>query len=205
MTGIIPQIGAKGYFTLSPPFNVYSSNKESYTCTAVRTIGDFIKTNEDPYNTIYVPNGLTAVQFQTDVTNNTYIVSLQRDNGFWLSLPVAYISSAPLASGVEYHNAALTISLGLIKTTYDATTLINLLSNVVYDSLGVTPVIQFAEVSSPQYLSQLDSTTLETARTAIITQQLSDRGKCLSLQTLNNNLLFKIAQLENYIKAHYIP
>jgi hypothetical protein len=202
---ILPTVGTHGAFTLSAPYDAYTAHGEVYTCQAVRTLGDYIANNEDPLHTIYLKFNLTEADFTADRDVDMYILTLQGTNGAWLYVPARYVLSYPLMDGVQYHGMALGISLGLHPVGKDFSALKDLLSNLIYDTLGTTPHISELETSGIQLLSKEDSEALLQARLINITQELSDRGRALKAEAQLATALQKIQILETYIKDHYVP
>jgi hypothetical protein len=198
---IIPTIGSAGSYSLSPPYNVYTDNQVIFTCTGVRTIGDYLAAGEDVKTNIYVKYGLTDSDYINDVKDNTPIVTLQDDNGTWLYIPARFILSYPVTSGVVYHGIALVVSLGLMQINHDMSTVNTLIENTVYDALGITPKVSSGEISKPVILTHDDSDLLETARKNKATLVLSDRGKSLNLEMQLNSSRQKIRELETFIRS----
>lgn len=205
MNLVIPTIGARGYYRLAAPFDSKLSPNEMYTCQAIRRIGDYLALNEDPYNNIYLYNGLTEADFNTDQQENMYIVSLQADTGQWLYVPARYLLGYPIMNGVPYQNMMLGVGLGAVPADMNMSALQNLISDVVFDNIGVRPQISPVVLSKQKLVSRQDHEAIQTARGALASQKKSFYTRYREMVTLYNKAIAKITALETYIKANHIP
>ncbi len=202
---IIPYIGASGYFSLLAPFDTKINQEEQYTTKAIRTISDYISNNEDIKGTIYDANGITSTIYDQHVKDDIEIVSLQSDLGHWLYIPSPYISKYPDPNGIIYRTLMLGISLPPLPVDLDLSFLHTDVSNLVIDSLGVTPVIKQVETSKPVLISEVIDIQHTAARNALSNGRTTDRAKVLKLQLDLQQALNKITELETYISTHYVP
>lgn len=200
-----PVIGSKGSYTFISPFNRYSNNGEIYTCQAIRTIGDYIIENNDPLNNIYLAENLTEDDYNQDKANNINIITLQRSDSSWLRIPSRFISAYPIMNGIEYHQVALGVSLGMLPINYDLSTLETFISNVVYGVLGIIPQFSQVELSNPVLVTIEKDQQLSTARAANITFKLNDNLLLQKTQAELDDSLTKIKFLEKYILDHLPP
>lgn len=203
MSLVIPTIGARGFYNLAAPFNSKFSANEAYTCQAIRRIGDYLAMNEDPYTTVYLDNGLTQTDFDNDQQENMYIVSLQSDKGQWLYVPARYIMSYPIMNGIPYQSMMLGVGLGAIPADMDLSALQNLISDVVFDNLGIRPQISPVVLSKQTLVSRTNHDQIQTSRLALASQKKSFYSRYREMVALYNKALNKLSALETYIKAHH--
>lgn len=198
----IPTVGATGYYRLKPPFDGLLSENDRYTCRAVRSITDCLANNENIKDTVYIKNGLTEADYNGDLANGVYIVSLQSDVGQWIYLPASYILGYPTTNGVEYYNALLAVNIGSIPTRLDLSTIKESISNLVYDTMGITPDIQTVQLSKVALIPEETHADITTARLNRATVTLSDSGRLRATQLELERALTKLHALENYILAN---
>lgn len=203
MNLVIPTIGARGFYNLASPFDTKFSANEMYTCQAIRRIGDYLALNEDPYTNVYLDNGLTEADFDSDQQENMYIVSLQSDKGQWLYVPARFILSYPIMNGIPYQTMMLGVGLGAIPAEMDLSALQNLVSDVIFDNLGIRPQISPVVLSKQKLIARADHEQIQAARLAQATQKKSFYSRYRDMVTLYDKALTKLAALENYIKAHH--
>lgn len=199
---VIPTVGMSGYYKLLAPFDQTIEPNSIYTCQAVRSITDLLSTNEEPLNTIYLKNGLTKEEYETDVAERMLIVTLQGGFGEWVQIPVKYIQTYPLASGVLYHRLGIAVGLGMVPVNMDVTMVGRAIEEAVYGVLAVTPSIKPIQLSKPTLLTEDQHAEIEANRTGILElkpslqKQLDDKtAECERLRNVIKNL-------EQFILSH---
>jgi hypothetical protein len=192
-------------FTLASPFNQEIVPNTPYTVIAVRKFADIIKKGEIPYETYYAPKGLSYNDYQRDSAANECIVTLRSAAGQFIYVPTSYILSYPNQSGVRYTAIALLVELGAISDQTDLSAVRTKISNVVRDSFGLTPTIQQVAYSETVLKSAADHAAIEGARTAAITEQMTDYAKYQQALATVTAQALKIQQLEAYIRTHIPP
>lgn len=205
MQYVIPTVGARGFYTLQAPFNTLIAQDDAYTCQAVRRIGDYLALNEDPLNNVYIYNGLTEADFELDQKENMFIVSLQSDRGQWLYVPVRYIISYPIMNGIPYQTMMLGVSLGAVPADMDLTSIQNMVSDLVFETIGIRPQISPVVTSKQKLVSRANHEAIEIARLARATQNKTFYSRWRDLVTQFTSLLQKNTELETYIKNNLPP
>lgn len=204
MSGYVPVIGSYGLFDLLEPFNTDAVKGVQYHCRAVRSIADYVASNEDPKATIYKTHGIEA-EYESDQTQNALIVSLQSDTGHWLHVPERYIKSYPSVNGVGYRSMAIAIHLPSLPVTSGLETLADDLADVVQGRLGVECRHRLVELSRVVQVTKDVHITKEAERNL----RKDGRGTLLSqtvaLQTENQLLRERLVALEAYILALLVP
>lgn len=197
----LPDIGSVGIFTLKAPYDVLIKQNVVYTCKAIRNLNDCIAEGLDPFSYYYESMGLTETDYETDLKNDVSIVSLQTKNGEWLYIPSNYIIKFPNMNGVVYRAIMLGISLGALPDTMKLDALKTSISNLVYDTIGITSVLKEVVISIPSIVSKENHDTIETARIAKTSITMSDTLKLSKVTQELNSARLKITELENYIKT----
>lgn len=196
----MPPIGASGVYSLEAPFANKLLNNTSYRCDAIRRFNDLYELGIDPFEEYYRPEGLTKARFDSDVAAQTGIVSLVSQNNHWVYVPSSFIRSFPNVNGVAYTSLVLGVTLGAIPNYMDLSGLYATMSNLVRDTIGVTPQIQSVAVSNVTNLSQQDHDRLEAARLQNVNNSTTDRAKYIAAQQENAMLRQQLTQLENFVK-----
>lgn len=196
----LPDIGSVGSFVLKAPYNTLIKNNVSYRCKSLRLLSECVADGLDPFSYYYESVGLSQDVFDKDLENDVSIVSLQTDKGEWLYIPSSYILQFPNMNGIVYRAMMLGMSLGALPDTMKLDALKTSISNLIKDTIGITPSIKEIVVSVPSIVSKIDHDLIETARLAKVTVTSSDAAK---LAKANQDLVLartKISELENYIK-----
>lgn len=198
---IIPTIGAKGIYTLKDPFTNDPIPGEEYTCQAIRKLSDYIANNEDPYELIYSPKGITEDLYKADLEDDMYVVSLQSESGQWILVPASYLQAYPFTNGVRYRTMMIGLSIGAIPFDMDLGPIMDTLKNVVAEGLGITPEAKAIETSRPIMISRERHDAIVETRRARATMALTDAGKLMALQREHEIALQKLQLLEAHIKS----
>lgn len=204
MDMIIPTVGSSGYFDLRSPFDTKILSGERYTCQAVRRISDYLANNETPLETIYIDAGLTEVEYEVDLKKDMYIVSLQAGTGHWVYVPASYINTLPIVNGIPYRTLMIGVALPAMPADKDFSNIQTAISNLVTDTLGVTPNIKLVETSKTLLLDSAKHDILQSQRNAIISNSGTDRAKHVSAVMTLAQALDKISVLEAYIEQNSI-
>lgn len=200
MSIIIPQVGAKGSFSFSAPFDKVLSNAQEFTVTAIRSIQDFIDNELDPLNTIYVSSGLAITDYNNDLANQIPIVTLLSSGNQYVNIPANRILSTPKLDGVAYQEQVIAIGLGALPINYDLTLAIDTIVNDVYATTGIMSTAQVVPSSGIIYKANTDD---EIYRTLLNNRATVFKSfKTLYLETLQELEDRKqiITDLEDYIK-----
>lgn len=198
---VIPSIGTSGSYTFKSPLDVLTTGPERFTCKAVRNLSDYIANREDPEKNIYIANGLTSNDFDTDILVDMPIVSLQSDIGHWVYIPARFILTYPITNGIPYRSVMIGASLPSIPADRDVSFLLTDIANIIKDSLGVDSIMKVVETSRV-ILVPKETHDLETAnRKMKANYRPTDRVKYMELLTQHNTALEKITALEDYIKS----
>jgi len=200
---ILLTIGSTGSFELKTPFDIKASAEERFACKAIRKISDYIANNENPKDDIYIANGLTETNYETDAALDEHIVSLQSDTGHWLYIPSSYILTYPLVNGIPYRSIMIGISLPSIPVNKDLSNIKTDIINLIKDTIGIEPIIKEVETSRTILLSKEDHDDIEMNRAIISAGRVTDRSRYMSLVQNYQTALDKIIELEAFIMNNH--
>lgn len=198
---VIPSVGTEGYYETLDPFKNKVLPNVRYTCQAVRKLNDYLANNEKPLDTIYIKNGLTQEDYDNDLRDGMYIISLQSGVGQWVYIPARFIVTYPIANGVYYHEMALVVGLGSIPAGLDLTPIKDSVANTVYDRLGVMPTLSETEISAVIIVPFETHQQIQTYRQNITTVKQSDTERLRLANESIVSLKYQIGKLEDYIKT----
>lgn len=199
---IIPVVGMRGRYDLSPPMDQKVLTGEEYTCRAVRQLSDYVANNEDAKADIYEMNGMTAGDYDRDLAENMHIASLQSDTGHWVHVPVRYIQSYPDPNGVPYRTLMIGVSVGPQPVDKDFSFLEEQIKDLVVSSIGVTPVVKQVQTSKTVLVPVDKHEQMKSAREARSAQGLTDGLRYKNLLIQHQRALDQVKILEDYIRQN---
>lgn len=200
MDFVLPTVGSSGSFKLVTPFDKLILANERYTCQAIRRLSDYLANNENPKDDIYIANGATNADYDADLKEDMYIVSLQAMTGHWVYVPARYISSYPIVNGIPYRSVTIAVALPAIPADMDLTFLEEQIKNTVKDAIGVDARTKPMETSRPLLVSKDKHNATQAQRQAQRTG-ITDRSKYAQLLIKYQSALQKIGILEQFIKT----
>jgi hypothetical protein len=204
MEFIIPTVGSSGFFELSAPFDTKLLPGERYTCQAVRKISDYISNNEDVFATVYEANGLSSNEYDEDVVNDTFIISLQAAIGHWLYVPVRWVATFAITNGIPYRALVISAALPPLPATRDLSFLEQDIRNLIKDALGVDSITKLTETTRVSLISKEQHDLTQAARDLEASGRVTDRSRYMEASTRLTQALLKITELETYIKNNMI-
>lgn len=201
---ILPTVGSSGYFELRAPFNNKILPNERFTCQAVRKLSDYLANNEDPKADIYDDVGIPEAEYDQDVQDDAYIVSLQGETGQWVYVPARYVVKYPIVNGVPYRTTMIGVSLPPLPADRDLSFLTTDIANLVTDTLGVNPKIDVMETSMVILVDRAKHDIADAQRIAASSGRVTDRSRYMSTQAQLDEALAKIQALEQFIQDNGI-
>jgi hypothetical protein len=199
-TVLVPNIGAKGIWTLNTPFSTQLQANVAYSCVAVRLLSDIIAGGGDPFSLYYEPNGLTQQQYQSDVAAGASIVSLQASGGQWLYLPNTYITQMPNPNNVPYTSIVLGAQLGPLPDSMDLTFVKQQVALAIQDAIGVQATVTSIAVSAQTQISPTEDTSLTAARNALKSAAGTPTAQLLAVQAQLTSLQQQYSSLVTWIQ-----
>lgn len=202
---VLPVVGSSGFYTLAAPFDVAAQDNVEYTCMAVRRISDYQANNEKVQEEIYTANEIDEVVWEEDLEKDAYIVSLQSKNGHWLYVPARYVLAYPSVNGVQYRTLHIGIALPAMPLEQNLDQLLDELKQVTDTSLGVSCRIRTVEASKVQIIPFDEHEASIQTRLQNAQGRTNLYARYKAVEDENVALRAKLAKLEAYIKANYIP
>lgn len=197
---IVPKIGTKGKFEFKPPFNKVETLRTQYTVQAIRSLKELKDSDEQPYEQIYVSNGITEEEFKDDLNNNVPILCLIGNGDEYLYVPANRVKKLPDISGVKYQEMILAISLGQIPYGSDLSVTKDTIVNNVYDTFGVTSTIEEVRGSAITMVEDIDHENYMKLLKNKRKESLSYKSKYEKLITSYNKLREHLDCLTEYIQ-----
>lgn len=194
---ISPLIGSKGVYLLQDPFK--TDEGEILECIAIRSLSDWIANNDDALANIYVSNGLTEDDYNSDLDVNMEVATLRNERGFVYNVPVKYIKEYPIQDGISYRSVAIVTALPAMRVTQDFTPTINEIAQVVTSNLGVKSSSKIVVTSHTRAISGTDDAALDTERRLAIGNASTIYDRLAEVENENDSLRQRIAVLENEI------
>lgn len=198
---IIPTVGMRGKFSLSPPLDQLCLPGEEYTCQAVRRLADYIGNNEDPLNDIYLMYELTEADFKRDMLEDMFIASLQSQSGHWVYVPVRYIQTFPDPGGVAYRTLMMGVNLGPQPNEDDFLHLEQEVTDLVIKYVGVVPKIKMVQTSKTVLVPREKHDEIVAVRSSKKTTALTDGSRYREVYLKYERALAQVKALENYIRC----
>lgn len=161
---MIPTIGTKGNFTFAAPYDTITNPDQIYEVMSVRALAELQASNEDPLNNIYLAAGDTEATYISDMSNNEPIVVFSTEGGSYIYIPANKVVSDTKLSGVPYVEKTLIVNLGYLPVDTDLSVAMANVTDHIYSTLGVTPVVEAMDTSGTTMVSEVKDTTLRTTR-----------------------------------------
>ena len=199
---IIPTVGMRGAYVLSPPLDQLVLTGEEYTCQAVRKLSDYIANNEDPQADIYEMYGLTETDFKKDMSEDMLIASLQSESGHWLYVPVRYLQSFPSGNGVKYRTVMIGVNIGPQPMDKDLTYLTKEIEDLTIRMIGVKPVIKPVATSKPVLVPRERHDDIQVRRSYRAQSELTDGARYRGLLVKHQQALDAIDELKRFIATN---
>ena len=115
-------------------------------------------------------------------------------------IPSSFIESYPSLDSVQYHHVVLSASIGAIPVTTSLDFLETQVANVISDTIGVTPVINWGVMPLLSVVTPVQHQANEAKREAKIKNRTSDYARLLEEQQKNALLAQRLAVAEKIIK-----
>lgn len=196
-----PLVGSYGVFELSQPFETLPG--ELFQCVAVRRISAWIMNNDDPWDEVYLPKGLTEQEYEEHREIDLELVTLVNDRGFRVVVPANYVLKFPVQDGVPYRGVGIHVALPAFPIEQDLTFLTDAIKELVQAKAGVECETELIETSSVQMLDPIADEAETEKRQMAIGMNGSDYAKNQQLLQDLETARGKIQMLEAYILANF--
>lgn len=199
---IIPPINTRGKFTFSAHVeNIKKLNpEEEFTVTSIRSIMDLHKSEELPYETIYVPIGLSAKDFEEDLKSDIPIVVFTKTNGDFFYIPADHILSMPNVTGIRYRGVILAVNLGGLPLNFDLSLAKNTIIDNIYDTIGIKSTVAEVYNTAVTLVTDTEDKTFKLSLANAKKIDKSNLTRYTETLTELNKAKETIARLEQYIK-----
>ena len=204
MATLVPPVNSKGVFKFAPPFDQVLQEEQEFTVHAVRHLVELDDSEEDPFNTIYKPVGLTEAEFKSDLDHNVPVVVLVTDGKEYIYIPANRLLSIPKINGVKYQEKVLAISLGNIPLDLDLDAVKDTIANDVEGIIGVLSNVKVVNASAVSVIPVTKHKEFELLRANTASVFKSYRTRLNELQELYNKKVAILEELEQYIKDNYV-
>lgn len=192
-----PSIGLQSYFTFKEPINTYFKNKFNLDSLTIKlkvisiiSMRDMIRNDlRDPFSEIYVPAGLSELEYKKDLRDEIAIISfsfvdIQGITKF-CRCPINYVQSIADISNKEYINKMIVLDMNRLPSDLDTTVFFGDLADFIESRLGIAPAIKEVNIGDVEFVSPDEHSVRETVRTNMVTVH-----KTLSTQLEEANLRY---------------
>lgn len=198
---LIPAINSKGIFRVKNPLDNLIRNDIHYTVSAIRNIKEILEDEIDVLLLVYLDQGLTKEQYNSDLENNVPIITLKSPSNEYFYIPGTFILSINDQTGVKYRERVIVINLGQIPANLNLEHIKEDLKDVVTSQVGLESSVEFMDVSQDIIYSEDEHTIFEHRRLAAITTNETCRLKLIKaydiIEKLNNKVLLLAERLKN--------
>lgn len=198
-----PVPSATGTFKLRDPLKNVLTDGVIYKCDSVQTFGNVISTGKDPYDTYYVPLGLTdepsKEAYLEHSRNGAHIVTLTDSGGRKFHIPSPYFESFPDVNGIAYTSLLMGLKLGALPDYMDLQQLKDKVADLVLSLIGVNPDPYIVKASPTTMIDPDAHRSIEEARQNKITDTTTDHSKIVQLTATIEILNEQVRVLEKYI------
>jgi hypothetical protein len=198
---VVPFIGTTGLFLLRDPYNQLIDNNIEYTVISVVSLSGSVSLGKSPKDEVYLFNGDTEENYNTDLSVNNYLLTIQAGNGDLIEIPNSSLISQPIANGIKYYSGVLCTTLSILPEHVSLDSIMSEITDVVYKHLGVASESTLSLVGGSILISQEKHDLIETTRLANIESKYSSSINSVDLLRINSDLMRKVTMLENYIKS----
>lgn len=153
---VLPAIGTKGVFTFAPPFDTKVNTSLEYTVSSMELLSSIYNDGRKPFETIYKMAQMTEEDYADDIKENVFIVGFTSSGCETFYVPSDRIKSSPRTDGYTFVGKAISISLGNVPIDLDLSALKAILTDTVYDAVGIRASIQEVLTSAGFKVSEAD-------------------------------------------------
>lgn len=205
MAILYPEVGMKGSLSALAPYDTVIRPRVRYECMAIESLAGILGAGQNAYELYYKPRNIDQTRFDQDVAANVKLITLQSYQGEYIKVPSSFLSGLPDPSGVAYRMFGLSVALHALPVGIDLSSLKQDIADLVKDHIGVTCDVQELVYGPVALLTDAQDTRVRAVRTAMITGAPSNKAALVALTQVNDELIQKLAILQNYIETHYVP
>lgn len=204
----IPSVGDEGFFRFKEPLTSYIGNlfnleieTVKIKVTSVISLNDNIKGDfKDPFTNLYLPAGLTELDYKQDLKNDIPLVAFTFIDSFgtdvYFRVPLNYIEGLPDTSSVNYINRVLVLNLGMLPEGLDLGAYYEDIKDYIETRLGVEPVIKDVTTGRPEVVDVDTHELRENVRTSRASVFLTTALQLEQLQMVHTSVLNRLDELD---------
>jgi len=168
----------------------------------VREFKDIENQHVSVWDRYYSPAGLTADQYKSDVAEGAMLVTLFSDDAPTIYVPTTYIQSYPDVSAVSFGQRILSLNLGALPDTLPLDDLVQKMSSLASDVIGVEASVTIHNVSLTDAVTPTQAVAFEKARQAKIKDRTTERAQLVAANKTIADLQSQISVLEQVVVAN---
>lgn len=195
----VPYVGMTGRYTLKTPYSSLIDPTIEYTCISIINISGYNDAGNSALDDVYLKNKDTEDNYNLDLAKNRCLVTLQAATGKKVIVPNSALGVLSNADGVPYTSVMLGIHLGVIPDSTDLTEIMQQVSDIVFNNLGVKNKVINTIIGGSIIIDNDQHKRLEAARQAIIRESKNNILDNISLTNENSELVKKVKALEKFI------
>lgn len=196
---LLPAIDASGKWKLKAPFDTQLATDVAYTCKEIRKLSAVVAAGFDAKAEWYDYNEIPEATYNQHVADDISVITLVSSTGAWLNVPSPYLDGWPSADVVPYVVIGMIADLGPLPNTIDPGFLTTKVKNLIKDTLGHEPDIQYVALSEVTNKAFADHEALETLRQTNITDSNTDYARRLKAEDELVKAKAEIAALQQFI------
>lgn len=200
MDYLLPPINSVGRFTLKSPLDTLLRDDINYKVISIRTIKEMLESDEDVLQFVYLNQGLTKDNYESDIINDIPIITLISPDNSYYYIPANLLSSIPDITGIKFRNKIIAVNLGIIPDDTDLNYLKDEIHDLILSMYGKEPNIEIVDTSQAIIYSKEDYDTYKATRKANIINADTCRSKLIKLQ---NDLNLMKTKLEAILAIKY--
>ena len=199
----LPSLGMTGRWSLNAPYASLVMATMQYRCTGILSLQGAVANGADPLNSVYLANKDTQANYEQDLANGDYLITISSGPGDVVTFPRSAMTSLPDSDGELYHNVMLGISLSAIPDSLNLDPIKQQVQALVLSVLGVKSTVYAATIGGATLLTTTDAAALEAARQMQITSPESLAYQNQQHQATITSLQQQVQILSDYIGQHF--
>lgn len=151
---IIPEIGTRGTFNFSSPYDTVMDSSVEYEVRSIRSLKEVYDSEEDPFGNIYNSVQISEEEFRRDLDWNIPVIVLTNSANQYFYIPATKLLSMPKVTGVKYQEVMLAINLGYLPLTYDTSLAEETLKDDILHVTGITSTVERIKTSAVSIVTE---------------------------------------------------
>jgi hypothetical protein len=200
---VLPNVGTKGKFRASAPFDTLINPTLTYTCIKVQNYETAITDGDmDLYERVYEPMSLSEDTLTQHAQLGALLITLVSESDQVVEIPSVYLKAMSNENTVPYVNAIIGVHLGPVEVSEPLGQLKEDIEDLINAHLGVSTVVKLVHCGVPVQVDQTTHQAILKKRTQTQVLLPNKEKVIQSLQTKVNDLQSKVNALVKYIQEH---